>query len=590
MGSLKFCLNSVIAIFFIIFCIVDLCRGEDPSVSIDLIKIEDEIHPVADKTETNGDETNVIRIDGFDVQTSKIIVAQGDSILKLLHETGVMKPNNLDRLLTITRKLNPSLKNIDLIHPRNVIILPLKISPAHIQTSSVQETISQDHDVTFDFYTVKKGDTVSAIIHKYNENLSFKEYKEYLAVFSKLNPEIKNSDIIFQNQKIRLPIFSKTAVRRPIEKPPAEKKTPLKNSTSTPISLEEKIHTLQLLFIAMGEEWINSGEHFIPFPSGGGHINLDAVSFPVLNIRTGKKIIFDINNKLGDDICKLIEGNWNQYKVFKMKDWTFDTSFDELIKFCSYPTVRTRHQPFVIDSNPEISLEGDWIVTMGASNDAKLRPSMVVISKYSNELDISNTLRRALLEIGIAVIEIENLKNPYSFSDTVLSGGDNDIYIKSGPAQLIETLLGLNGIAFTRDNSISVYQDNSDGLNLMVLADFMITRGDKEYIIDLNGLSKEMISFLKNHKFNILSVAGYEDKPEKIAERIFSFVDIAYKSQPLSLYSGGDKGVKITININGIRFVSANGDSFLVLPSAFSDSIMSFLHEEGLSLIIPEYQ
>ena len=586
MGPLKNWLNTVIAAFFIIFCIADPCKGEDPTVSIDLIKTEDDILTATGEAEIKEDGTNRLKVDGFDVEIDKAVVVRGDYIFKLLRERGALDIYNLARLLAIIKKLNPSIKNLDLIYPGEVITLPLKVEPRGTQPSSVQKIIPQD--IPFDLYTVKKGDTVLTIIHEYNEDLSFSEYKKYLEVFSKLNPEIENPDIIFQGQKIRLPIFPKTTVRRSIERPLAEKKS----STSGAVldmSLEEKVDALRRIFVAMGEKWLDSGEHFIPFHSGG-HINLDAVSFPILNVRTGKKIIFDINNKLTDDICKLIEASWDQYKILKMRNWTFTLSFDELLKLCSYPAVRRGRQPFVVDAAPEIFLEGDWIVTMGLSDDTTLRPKLAIISEASDEWDMSDSLRRYLAEIGIIVIEIENLKKQYGVFDTIPPRGGNDNYIKNGPTQLVETLLDMNNIAFIRDNAISLYKGSSAGLNLMVSAEFMINRGGKNYIIDLSGLSEEMISFLADHKFNVLSMAGYEEDPTEIARKIFSFLGVVHKSPPPPLRSGGDKGVKITINMDGVRFVSANGTPSLVLPSVVSDSLMSFLHEEGLSLIIPEYQ
>jgi len=587
MGPLKNWLNSIIAAFFIVFCVADICKGADPTVSIDLIKTEDEILPATREAEIKGGRgTSKLNIDGFDVETDQTVVMRGDYIFKLLHERGVLDLYSLTRLLAIIKKLNPSLKDLDLIYPGEIITLPLKIEPIGIRSSFSQKTTPKD--IPFDLYTVKKGDTVSSIIREHNGELSFKQHREYLEIFSQLNPEIKDLDIIFQDQKVRLPIFSKTTMRRPIERPLAEKELSSKDSAPG-MSIKEKVDALRHIFIAMGERWVDSGEHFIPFPSGG-HINLDAASFPILNVRTGKKIIFDINNKLTDDICRLIEKSWDQYKVLKMRNWTFTLSFDELLKLCSYPAVRRGRQPFVVDAAaPEILIEGDWIVTMGTSDDTMLRPKLAVISESSDEWDLSHSLRRYLSEFGIVTIEIETLKKQDGLSNAASPRGGSDIYIKSGPFQLVETLLDINNIAFISGNAISVYKGSSSGINLMVSADFMISRGGKDYIIDFSGLSKEMVSFLIDHKFNVLSVSGYEDEPKEIARKVLSFLGIDHTNPPPPLRSGGDKGVKVTINMDGVRFVSANRAPFLVLPYVFSDSIMSFLHEEGLSLIIPEY-
>lgn len=61
------------------------------------------------------------------------------------------------------------------------------------------------------FYTVQEGDAVSAIIQKHldahNRSISVfsKDYTAVLEEFVMLNPEIKNLDVIYPGQKIKLP-------------------------------------------------------------------------------------------------------------------------------------------------------------------------------------------------------------------------------------------------------------------------------------------------------------------------------------------------------------------------------------------------
>ena len=111
-------------------------------------------------------------------------------------------------------------------------------------------------------------------------------HNEYLSLVKKLNPSLEDLNTIYPGQVIRIPIYSPETVRKPIqaavsprprERLPEPAKAELKPN---PFSLD-----LETLFLAMGEEWVNTGEHYIPLKSGG-QIDLKAKSFPIINLTT----------------------------------------------------------------------------------------------------------------------------------------------------------------------------------------------------------------------------------------------------------------------------------------------------------------
>jgi len=46
---------------------------------------------------------------------------------------------------------------------------------------------------------------------------------------------------------------------------------------------------------------------------------LKADSFPVLNLKTGRRIIVDIRNELPEDIAHLIEADWEEYRILSSR-------------------------------------------------------------------------------------------------------------------------------------------------------------------------------------------------------------------------------------------------------------------------------
>ena len=61
------------------------------------------------------------------------------------------------------------------------------------------------------------------------------------------------------------------------------------------------VNDLGNIFVEMGEEWIQTGDHFLPIDSMGS-INIKAASFPIIYLQNGQRVIVDLNNELPKDI------------------------------------------------------------------------------------------------------------------------------------------------------------------------------------------------------------------------------------------------------------------------------------------------
>ena len=151
---------------------------------------------------------------------------------------------------------------------------------------------------------------IKVVLGKYNIPPA-RLYKEYLQLVRKLNPSIKNLNKIYPGQRIRLPIYSPQVVRKQIKRKAPERVSLLKGNKLPSPYLKD----LKYLFLAIGEEWKDTGEHFIPLRSGG-QIDLKASSFPLITFLTGKHVILDAQDKLPEKVAKLIEQTWPIIRLF----------------------------------------------------------------------------------------------------------------------------------------------------------------------------------------------------------------------------------------------------------------------------------
>ena len=244
---------------------------------------------------------DIYKVDDKKVLTEKYVIRKGDYVWKILRQKGLTKKKkNLFELLSVLNKLNGTLHNLDLVHPGEKIIIPLKIMPpsgaSNRKIPSAKKTISVAllKDLRFQNYTIKPGDCLIKII-KGQFNIPQKDWdNKYFELVRKINPSLKDLDIILPGQIIKLPTYSPEIITKPIKSVISVKS----EDTDT------IVHDIGSIFSEMGEEWVHTGEHFIPLKSGG-QIELNAKSFPIINLKDGLRVIVDLDNKFPDKIDKI---------------------------------------------------------------------------------------------------------------------------------------------------------------------------------------------------------------------------------------------------------------------------------------------
>ncbi|MEE8300028.1 MAG: LysM peptidoglycan-binding domain-containing protein [Desulfatiglandales bacterium] len=537
-------------------------------------------------------QVTVKRIGGKKVICERYRVKKGDYIWQLLRQRGLLKRPDLVELISLLKGMNSSLTNLDLIHPGQTILIPINIIPvsAYAEGEGLFKAsitgISALKDVDFEDYVVKTGDSLTMVAHnRYNipgEHL----YREYLELVQKLNPTLKDLDLIYPNQVIRLPIYSPEMVRMPI-RPKKVVKRALKKTKITPaeetgqgLSLREKLRDI---FKQMGEEWIDTGEQFIPLKSGA-QIRLKAGSFPVLNLTNGRRLIIDIKNELPEDISQLIESDWEDYRIVHLApDDNLKAVMDKILAASDYYKILKSGEQFKIGGDVDISIAGDWVI-IPHRGERDVTDKIAVISLINNQSEKTPAMVRTYLEkLGIRIIDYpdfphEDMKEGVPIQKKIEAEKDIDFPLAS-------LLLDLAGQPFSRQVNIPVYQGESPKFNLIIQADLFFNRKDKDCIIDLTGLSPAILSLLKRHHFLVLSLAGKQG-PNRMTELILDFLGLPFDSKPHHLLTAArdeTRGIKLTIP--GISFHDQEGKKVLAIDTKMPVEIVSFLNQKGYNIL-----
>ena len=572
--------NMVKCIFygFCIFAAVSWCAGLSQAQ-------EDEKTYSISLTKTAGkqDGTEIHEVDDRKVLTQEYTVQKGDHVWQLFRERGLLEKRNLPELLSVLKKMNKTLNNLDLIHPGQKLVIPLKIAP--VSGSPVQEEtvqIADLKDIDFQNYTVQKDDNVIKVIKGMYRIPQDELYSDYLQAVRKMNPTINDLDSIYPGQSIRLPVYSAEVVRVPIKMPSSAISKDKANIKTGSMKPNPVAHDLAEIFSEMGEEWVQSGEHFIPLKTGG-QINLKASAFPIINLKKGHRVIVDLDTNLPPKMARLIESSWNNYKVVHLTTGdSLKASLDKILMACSFPKVYKSGEPLELVKDIHFRITGDWIVNLpGTGSDSQFK-SVVINLRDADMPSTPLTIKNYLKGLGIKIIDYPPGTDSASAGTVVAE----TLKTEGTPVSLIKTVLDLAGQSYSTDTNIPVYQSAKKDLKLIIRADFSLKVKGKEGVIDLSGLAPEVLSLLEEQGYRSLSLAKEKD-PQTLVARVCEFLGTQFKRGPhdfMAIRKDGSRNVKMTLS--GVIFSDSSGKSILATPLNLPEEIHAFLSQRGYRVLL----
>jgi hypothetical protein len=538
--------------------------------------------------QTAESDREIQEIEGRKVLTETYTVQKGDHLWQLLRERGLLERTELPELLAVLKRLNSAFSNLDLIHPGEKIVIPLTLAPvkglAGILPKEPAKPISlaELEDLKLENYTVRPGDSLIKVVKTLYGLQDRQITLEYLEQIRRLNPEIPDLNLVYPNQVVRLPVHTPQLVRSPIQHP--RKKPPQVEERTAELPPADRGPTalsfqLQEIFTLIGEEWVSTGEHFIPLRSGG-QINLKAEAFPIVNLSNGKRVIVDLHGELPERMAQVIRSDWESYGVVHLQNRDdLRGALNRIFPLCEYHGLYRSGEPFELVSDVRLQITADWIIF--PSPDLQREQAILINLSDKPGSKIPHELKRFLSAQGVRVIEYppsSDLEPSPPLPSEILKTGHDK-------GRLVETVLNLAGQSFSRNMEMPLHRDEKGDFSMIIKADFFLYLDKKEAIIDFSGIGNDMIPLLKEYKVSVLSVAGESD-PGVIVSRILDFIGIKFDSSPQAFTAAGSgESNNIMLTIPGIAFKDNLGRSVFASSVNLPDEIAGFLLRKGYKVL-----
>lgn len=299
----------------------------------------------ADGVKTYYKQYSVFSYQNGDYLCEPYTVKKNDWLYKIFRNKGEISKSDFPLFLSIFKKINPKLHNIDAIEPGIRILIPLKKvnrqsfqadEKGNVKVPVVEfSTAPKAYDLTPHTreHVVQSGDTVSGLLDKAYLKKGGGITTEGRKAFFHLNPKVKDIDLVYPGTRVVIPessllsqpwfqAFLEQGTAFPangsVEKPPQPEEGP-------PLTVLPAVHARQMQQLKRYASLIkgtlvNKGKLHFPGKDGGPDAQLDLSQTPVIETTTPpQKIILIPRDQAGrvlnKDLLKSIKAYWKHLKI-----------------------------------------------------------------------------------------------------------------------------------------------------------------------------------------------------------------------------------------------------------------------------------
>lgn len=555
----------------------------------------------------------IIRRDGDrDIFCEPHVVKPNEYVLKIFRNRGEIAHRAFGEFLSIFKRLNPNIPNIDKLQPGQLIFIPLKIlSPGDLadRKSDVVTipfvTISKNDARLKRFtkrYLVQPGDFVSMLVARDFGRYGSRSYWQGIKLFKLLNKDIVDLNRIKVGQSVNLidpairgepwyeAIFNRQTAAVQSEPAPMAKTTALAKNTANR-SLAQVLNQLTTL---LGGRLKRVGKYHFPVQNQG-RVTIDLAVNPMLRVGNRTKILF-LKNPLSDPQKKEIQKSFKNLFVIDLpavstQDKNKPVPPDKIEKLLNEVFVDLgdkRSAPVLTRTIDGIDwkIRPQWLLTRPPNDLVALKETgFTLVQNPSQRTPIP--VVRYLAKHGIIIREFVYRNNPKSADGASDNRLQKDATVLTGSLKAemsspvsMRRILAAMGYRFTPNASIRFPYA---GIQITARSNLVTADHMPPLFVDFGELYGEAIDAIQKAGFRMLHF-GRRDPAEEIVPAILKELGIAFSPNPEFGAAKRAKKYNALFTIPGFLLKETKPDKILIALVPVHKTVAILLKNRGITV------
>ena len=298
-------------------------------------------------------------------------------------------------------------------------------------------------------------------------------------------------------------------------------------------------------------------------------------------------MIIDLYDDLPEKMAQLIISSWDTYRVVHLKkSYDLHRSVDKIVLKCGYYKVFMPDEKFQLEGEIPSKITADWIIQTNPKQEGDGGKIFALNLLEENIPRVPGVIRQFYERLNVRIIDYP----PHAEVEDSIQNKAEVVAAGNEMTFLVERVLDISGKHFSTNMEIPVIQSEKSDFDLIILADFFMNIDGRDYIIDVNGLSSELVSLIKEQQFLYLPLYDTNDTLQ-IVKNLFEFVGIQYDPGPHRFrVVERDDSHNISFVIPGIIFRDGNGESIFFSGILLPEEISEFLAHQGYRVVLLQYE
>jgi len=544
----------------------------------------------------------VVRYDkGRDILCDPYVVQKDDWVFKLFRQKGEISHKNFHEFLAIFKRINPHIRNIDMIRPGQHILIPLKKLKKDSlpgQSSGVVTipfvTISNLPDIIKPLSTehvVQKGDYISRLIAQSYGSYGTRSYKEGIALFKLINPDIVNLDQIYRGQKLYIP---GTSLRdKPWYKSLFDSSEALKPfisiSTDQPDNILSPFAAIASILDA---KLLNKGIYSFPV-QGENDYNLDLSSFPVIELKDKTKILLSLSTnkdkKINERDLNAIKSCWSNVKIVLIANKaSTEQALGSVME--SFGKEAFKNKISFSDKGVKVEVRGKWIIEQPyfAGEEAS---SLCITPVNDPDERAPDSIVRYLEQHNIIIKDfLKDFTKDSKGTKHKSKGAQKEDTAKvpvtidfSNHKTFVNNLLEAIGYNYTQNVAITFPYA---GIQIKALSNLISTKDGKSLLVDFGDIYGDAVLSIKKTGLDIIQINN-KDNANEVIRKILDALEASYTKDPTFMAAKRPDTYNTSLTIPGYLISNKKQNKILLATAPVNDDVVQFLTNKDIKVIQP---